>query len=133
MKFLLDTNICIYIIKQKPLAVWQRFQRLPPQEIGISSITVAELKYGVYKSQYPQKNEAALNQFLSPLQIVTFDAVTADCYGKIRADLERKGQVIGTMDMLIAAHALANDVIIVTNNTQEFSRIPSLKLENWLN
>ena len=96
------------------------------------SLTVAELKYGVYKSQFPERNQTALSQFLSPLQIIKFNEDAADYYGKIRADLEKRGQVIGSMDMLIAAHALSLDIILVTNNSKEFSRVPHLKIENWL-
>jgi tRNA(fMet)-specific endonuclease VapC len=133
MIFLLDTNICIYLIKKKTPQVLQKFQSLPSETVGISSITVAELNYGIYKSQFPEKNRTALNQFLSPLQILKFNEIAADYYGKIRADLEKKGQVIGAMDMLIAAHALSLDIILVTNNSKEFSRIHNLKIENWLN
>jgi tRNA(fMet)-specific endonuclease VapC len=132
MDFLLDTNICIYIIKKKPSQVLQKFQSLPSETVAVSSLTVAELKYGVYKSQFPERNQTALSQFLSPLQIIKFNEDAADYYGKIRADLEKRGQVIGAMDILIAAHALSLDIILVTNNSKEFSRIPHLKIENWL-
>jgi tRNA(fMet)-specific endonuclease VapC len=132
MNFLLDTNICIYIIKKKPSEVLQKFQSLRSETVAVSSITVAELKYGIYKSQFPEKNQTALNQFLYPLQIIKFNESAADYYGEIRADLEKRGQVIGAMDMLIAAHALSLDIILVTNNSKEFSRIPHLKIENWL-
>lgn len=132
MKFLLDTDICIYIIKRKPLNVWQKFQGLPLGDVGVSSITVAELQYGVYKSQYQERNKAALNQFLLPLEIIAFDNNATEVYGKIRAELERKGQVIGGMDMLIAAQAISLGVTLVTNNRNEFSRIPDLVTENWL-
>ena len=132
MKFLLDTDICIYIIKRKPLNVWQKFQGLPLGDVGVSSITVAELQYGVYKSQYQERNKAALNQFLLPLEIIAFDNNATEVYGKIRAGLERKGQVIGGMDMLIAAQAISLGVTLVTNNSDEFSRIPDLVTENWL-
>ena len=132
MRFLLDTDICIYIIKRKPLKVWQKFQGLPLGDVGVSSITVAELQYGVYKSQYQKKNKAALNQFLLPLEIAPFDTNATAIYGKIRAALETKGQVIGGMDMLIAAQAIALGLTLVTNNSDEFSRIPDLVIENWV-
>ncbi|MGK7930132.1 MAG: type II toxin-antitoxin system VapC family toxin [Microcystaceae cyanobacterium] len=132
MKYLLDTNICIYIIKEKPKSVFDKFNSLKPLDIAISSITVAELKYGIYKSQKSQQNKVALAQFLLPLSIIDFNEKATDYYGKIRYSLEKQGQVIGGMDMLIAAHALSLDVILVTNNLKEFTRIPNLRLENWV-
>jgi tRNA(fMet)-specific endonuclease VapC len=132
MRFLLDTNICIYIIKRKPQQVIERFNTLQPSDIGISSITVAELEYGASKSQKPEQNKAALQQFLLPLEILVFDQQAAQVYGIIRADLERPGQVIGSLDMLIAAQAKSEGIVLVTNNVREFSRIPDLKLENWV-
>lgn len=131
MQYLLDTNICIYLIKQKPPKVLARFQTLDLSDIGISSITVAELEYGVCKSQQQEKNRNALMQFLIPLEIVEFDQAAATLYGSIRSDLESRGLVIGAMDMLIAAHALSLDVTLVSNNVREFSRIANLSLENW--
>ena len=133
MKYLLDTNICIYLIKRKPKKVFDKFQTLIPSDVGVSSITVAELQYGVDKSQRQQQNQAALSQFLIPLEIVPFDEKAASPYGKIRAELERQGIVIGAMDLLIASQAIALEVTLVTNNVKEFSRIQGLKLENWLN
>ena len=132
MRFLLDTNICIYIIKQKPPLVLEKFRTLEPSEVGISSITVAELEYGVYKSQRQEQNRAALSQFLSPLTIVPFGQTATQTYGQIRAELERQGIVIGSMDMLIAAQAISLGLTLVTNNVRELSRIPGLVLENWL-
>ena len=131
MRFLLDTNICIYIIKQKPPLVLEKFRTLETSEVGISSITVAELEYGVYKSQRQEQNRAALSQFLSPLTIVPFDQNATQTYGEIRAELERQGIVIGSMDMLIAAQAISLGLTLVTNNVRELSRIPGLVLENW--
>jgi tRNA(fMet)-specific endonuclease VapC len=132
MQYLLDTNICIYLIKQKPSKVLARFSTLALSDIGISSITVAELEYGVCKSQQQEKNRSALMQFLIPLEIVEFDQTAATLYGSIRSDLESRGLVIGSMDMLIAAHALSLGVTLVSNNVREFSRIASLSLENWV-
>jgi tRNA(fMet)-specific endonuclease VapC len=132
MKFLLDTNICIYIIKQKPLEVLHKFNTYQVGDIGISSITVAELEFGVQKSQYPAKNQQALAQFLLPLEIVNFDHAAATLYGDIRARLEKQGTPIGSLDTLIAAHALSLQVILITNNIKEFSRVPNLKSENWV-
>jgi tRNA(fMet)-specific endonuclease VapC len=131
MRYLLDTNICIYLIKQKPPKVLAKFQTLVLSDIGISSITVAELEYGVFKSQQQEANRNALVQFSIPLEIVKFDQSAAIFYGSIRSDLERRGLVIGAMDMLIAAHALSLGVTLVSNNVREFSRIANLSLENW--
>jgi len=131
MQYLLDTNICIYLIKQKPEKVIARFQTLSISDIGISSITIAELEYGVYKSQQQEKNKNALMQFLLPLEIIEFSQKAAVIYGAIRSDLESKGLVIEPMDMLIAAHAMSLGVTLVTNNIREFSRISKLSLENW--
>jgi tRNA(fMet)-specific endonuclease VapC len=132
MRFLLDTNTCIYIIKRKPPKVFDKFQTLEIFDVGISSITVAELEYGVYKSQRQQQNQAALSQFLIPLEIIPFDASATQTYGRIRAELEQQGIVIGSMDMLIASQAISLGLILVTNNVREFSRIPGLVLENWV-
>lgn len=131
MQFLLDTNICIYLIKQKPAKVLARFKTLALSDIGISFITVAELEYGDYKSQQQEKNRSALMQFLIPLQIVEFDQTAAMIYGLIRSDLESRGLVIGSMDMLIAAHAMSLEATLFSNNLLEFSRIANLSLENW--
>lgn len=133
MKFLLDTNICIYLIKQRPPEVLQKFRTCQVGDIGISSITVAELEFGVQKSQFPNKNHQALRKFLLPLQVADFNSAAADAYGIIRAMLEKKGTPIGSLDTLIAAHALSLEVVLVTNNEKEFSRVPNLKLDNWVN
>lgn len=132
MNLLLDTNICIYIIKQKPPEVLQKFKAYNVGDIGISSISVAELEFGVYKSQFPEGNQQALEQFLLPLTIVDFDAGAAKMYGKVRAILEKQGTPIGSLDTLIAAHALSLQITLITNNVREFSRVPNLKLENWV-
>ncbi len=132
MNLLLDTNICIYIIKQKPPEVLQKFKAYNVGDIGISSISVAELEFGVYKSQFPEGNQQALEQFLLPLTIVDFDAGAAKMYGKVRAILEKQGTPIGSLDTLIAAHALSLQITLITNNVKEFSRVPNLKLENWV-
>lgn len=132
MKYLLDTNICIYLIKKKPVSVIHRFDEYPVGDIGISSITVAELSFGVQKSQRRKQNQAALLQFLSPLVIADFNSDAAFSYGHIRAELERRGTPIGSLDTLIAGHAASMNVILVTNNEQEFSRVPGLIVENWI-
>ncbi len=132
MRFLLDTNICIYIIKRQPPQVLDKFRTLDLSDVGISSITVAELEYGAYKSQQTDRNRVAFNQFLMPLEIVPFDERATQNYGQLRSQLERQGIVIGSMDMLIASQALSLGLILVTNNVREFSRIPDLVIENWI-
>jgi len=131
MRYMLDTNICIYIIKKKPPKVFETLKRLDIGDVCISAITLAELKYGVEKSQYRERNKIALTGFLTPLEILPFSDKSAVKYGEIRAILEKKGQVIDAYDLLIGAHALSENLILVTNNTKEFSRIPNLSLENW--
>lgn len=130
--WLLDTNICIYLIKRKPERVLQRLRELDISTVGVSSITVAELQYGVAKSARPEQNALALAALLAPLDILAFDDDAASVYGAVRAGLERAGTPIGSMDLLIAAHALALGRTVVTNNTREFSRVASLKVENWV-
>ncbi len=131
MRYLLDTNICIYIIKRKPPEVLERLTSLDPQEVGVSSITVAELEYGVAKSSRPRQNRDALINFLAPLQILAFDDGAARHYGDIRVHLEKAGEPIGAMDLLIAAYARSRSLTLVTNNEKEFSRVPGLVVENW--
>lgn len=131
MKYMLDTNICIYIIKKRPEAVLNKFRTLKIGEVCISSITLAELTYGVYKSHQKQKNKTALNEFVSPLEMVSFNENTVEQYGALRAHLEKVGTPIGSLDTMIAAHALSLDLILVTNNTKEFSRVPHLNMEDW--
>lgn len=132
MKYLLDTNICIYIIKKKPINILNKFKSLSIGDIGISSVTLAELSYGVEKSQYKNQNKEALNEFALPLEILHFDEKAAFHYGIIRANLEKKGIVIGAMDMMIAAHAQSMDLTLVTNNGREFTRVKDLSIENWV-
>lgn len=132
MKYLLDTNICIYIIKQKPLDVLGRFRACAVGDIGLSSITVAELQYGVSKSQAKERNQQALDLFLVAPVIAEFDYSAAYVYGQIRAELEQKGQPIGALDLLIAAQAISLNITLVTNNEREFARIPGLEVENWV-
>ena len=132
MKLMLDTNICIYIIKQQPVAVLKRFLEYQIGDIGISSITLSELRYGVAKSTHKEKNTKALDEFITPLEVVSFDEEAAHIYGDIRASLEKAGTPIGAMDMLIAAHAVSLGIPLVTNNTREFVRIPTLNIIDWI-
>lgn len=131
MTYMLDTNICIYAIKKKPEKVLQRFREELDNGICISSITLAELEYGVKHSSDPVKNEQALLCFLAPLSIFPFGAAAASEYGEIRAYLQSRGIPIGPLDMLIAGHAKAENMILVTNNVREFERVPNLEIENW--
>ena len=132
MKLMLDTNICIYLIKQQPAAVLKRFLEYQVGDIGISSITLSELRYGVAKSAHSEKNAKALDEFVIPLEVIPFDEEAAHAYGDIRAALEKAGTPIGAMDMLIAAHAVSLGIPLVTNNTREFVRIPSLNIIDWI-
>jgi len=131
LRFLLDTNICIYIINRKPPDVFKRFAQHGFGEIGVSSITAAELAFGVSKSG-SERNRRALGMFLAPLEVLAFDAEAALRYGDVRAALESNGTPIGALDQLIAAHALVLGATLVTNNLRELRRVPGLQLENWV-
>ena len=131
MKYLIETNICIFIMNKRPPAVIRKFKRFELGEIGISTITVSELQYGVAKSNHRKKNADRLEEFLAPLEIIPYDQPAANVYGDIRFQLEKRGEPIGPLDLLIAAHAVSRDLIIITNNDKEFKRIKSLKVENW--
>jgi len=131
MKLMLDTNVCIDLIKEHLSSVLERFASHAVGDIGISVITLAELEYGVSKSSRPAKNREALDQFISPLEVTPFDRQATAVYGKLRATLEKKGQSIGSMDLLIAAHAVSLDVRLVTHNVREFGRVPGLQTEDW--
>ncbi len=132
MTYMLDTNICIYIMRKKPEKVLQRFRDELNDGICISSITLAELEYGMKHSSNPLKNEQALLRFLVPLSVLPFGTAAASEYGEIRAYLQSLGTPIGPLDMLIASHARAEGMILVTNNVREFERVPNLELENWV-
>ena len=133
MKYLIDTNICIYVMNKRPVGVIKKFKQFALGEIGISTITVSELQYGVSKSTYREKNEVRLEEFLAPLEILTYDQTAARIYGDIRFQLEKSGQLIGPLDLLIAAHAISQNLVLITNNDREFKRIKKLKIENWTN
>ena len=132
MKIMLDTNTCIATIKRKPPQVLKRFSAYTVGEIGISWVTLAELEFGVAKSQQLEKNQEALDEFLLPLEIASFDREMARVYGRIRATLEKKGTPIGSLDTMIGAHALTLGVTLATNNVREFSRIKGLTIVDWL-
>jgi len=132
MIFMLDTDICIYIIKRKPIRVLDRFKKAEISEITISSITLSELLFGVSKSSKPEQNLMALTQFVAPLDILPYGDEAAQYYGELRARLEKQGTPIGSLDMLIAAHALSISGTLITNNEKEFNRVPNLNIENWV-
>jgi tRNA(fMet)-specific endonuclease VapC len=131
LSHLLDTNTCIYLIRQRPAGALRRFEEFEVGEIGVSVITVSELRHGVEKSLRPEQNTQALEQFLLPIEIAELGVEAAKEYGSIRAALERQGTPIGPLDTLIATHAQSLDATLVTNNTREFERVPSLRLEDW--
>jgi tRNA(fMet)-specific endonuclease VapC len=131
VKYLLDTNICIYIINEKLPALLRRMQRFTPGELGISAVTVAELEYGLHKSSRPDRNRIALASFLLPFEIVDFDQAAASEYGEIRAWQTRQGKAVGALDLLIAAQARSRGLVLVTNNEKEFALIQGLLIENW--
>ena len=131
MRYMLDTNICIYVIKHKPEKVFRKLQEVDPSDVCISSVTYAELVHGVEKSAAVDKNRLALSILLANIEILDFDVNAAEGYGKIRADLEKNGTPIGPLDMMIAGHAKSLDYTVVTNNVKEFKRVSGLKIENW--
>ena len=131
MLYMVDTNICIDLIKRRSAELLDRMRAFRTGEIGVSVVTVAELQDGVSKSQNKERNQAALEAFLLPLDIADFSFEATVVYGDIRAQLERRGQPIGPLDTMIAAHALSLDVPLVTNNTGEFERVRGLRIEDW--
>jgi len=132
VKYLLDTNTCIYVINKKPPSAVNRIRSKQPDEVSLSTITIAELEYGVYRSKHVDQNRIALLEFLVPFAILDFDHSAAELYGSIRAALEGKGTPIGPMDLLLAAHAMSQQLILVTNNEREFRRVIGLQIENWI-
>ena len=129
--YMLDSDICIYIIKGKPAGVSKRFQRLQPGDLAMSVITFAELMNGAMKSRRIEENVAKLNEMAELLEIPAFDRRAAAVYGEVRSNLEKRGEVIGSYDLLIAAHAISLDLVLVSNNEKEFRRVKGLKMENW--
>ena len=130
--WMLDTNICISLIKLRPPHLLRRVRALSAGELVVSSITVAELEYGVANSQRPEENRYALGTFLAPLFVDPFDDEAASAYGRVRVELERAGTPIGANDLLLAAQALDRQYTFVTNNTREFRRVAGLRVEDWL-
>lgn len=132
MNFLLDTNICIYAIKKKPALVIKKIRQIGFESLYLSSITLAELEYGVSNSSKPVESRIALTEFSLPFNIINFDFKACPVFGQIRKKLKTAGTIISTLDLLIAAIAVANDLTLVTNNVREFARINGLKYENWV-
>jgi tRNA(fMet)-specific endonuclease VapC len=132
MRYMLDTDTCISLIKARPDKINRRLSRLPVEDVGVSSIAAAELWYGVALSEKKKQNEAALRDFLDFVNVLDWPKGACPVYGRIRAYLKKNGTPIGAMDLLIAAHASFLDAVLVTNNTREFDRVPELKTENWL-
>ncbi len=132
MKVMLDTNTCIAIIRRKPPQALKRFNAYTVGDIGISWVTLAELEFGVAKSQHLDRNQVALEEFVLPLEIADLDREVARVYGRVRAMLEKQGTPIGSLDMMSAAHALALGVTLATHNTGEFSRMEGLTVVDWL-
>ena len=131
MKYMLDTDTCIYVINKRPQSVFDRFKQERVGNIGLSSISLSELRYGAEKSPNPGKNLMALEDFITPLEILEYGEEEAEEYGRIRSHLEKRGEPIGSMDMLIAAHAKSLGVTLVTNNGREFKKVPGLPIETW--
>ncbi|PID47108.1 MAG: VapC toxin family PIN domain ribonuclease [Proteobacteria bacterium] len=131
-KILLDTDTCIYIINNKPSYVREMFEKYNALDIAISSISLSELIFGIEKSKYKEQNKNALQVFLAPLDVLDFGYEQSIIYGKLRADLEKNQSLIGSMDMLIASHALSLGLILVTNNEKDFKKVPKLKVQNWI-
>jgi tRNA(fMet)-specific endonuclease VapC len=130
--YLLDTNICIYAINKRSQNVVERLKSFDPANVKLSAIAIAELEYGASKSSQREATRAALYGFVSPFDIIPFDELDAEHFGLLRADLERRGLVIGVYDMQIAAQALRHNFTVITNNTAEFSRVCNLKVDNWV-
>lgn len=130
-KYVLDTNTCIYIAKKKPTTVFAKFSSTPSSEMCLSVITYGELLYGVHKSKHSKRSLAILKDFIAIINVISLNNEVAKYYGKIRASLSQKGQIIGNNDLWIGAHALSMDSILVSNNLGEFSRIEQLKVQNW--
>ena len=132
IRYMLDTDTCISLLKARPEKISRRISRLPVEDVGISSIVAAELWYGVALSEKKKQNEAALRDFLDFVNVLDWPSGACPVYGRIRAHLKKKGTPIGAMDLLIASHASFLNAVLVTNNTREFDRVPELKVENWL-
>jgi len=131
MKFMLDTNACVDLIRQRDKRILRRMKRRRPGDLCVSSVTLSELEYGAAKSADPAKNRLALARFMTPLSVMPYDDAVAPVYGRVRAELEREGRAIGPLETMIAVHALSLGLTVVTDNEREFRRVPGLKVQNW--
>lgn len=131
-RYLLDTNICIYIKNHRPAEVLARFTKLPPGKVAMSVITYGELCFGAEKSSKPKETRHILEQLIALIPVLPMDETVSAHYGKIRLHLQVSGKPIGNNDLWIASHALANKLVLVTNNVAEFQRVPGLRVENWV-
>ena len=129
--YMLDTDTCSYIIRERPIGVLERFRKLAMEQICISTVTYAELLYGVERSSSKRVNRPIIDDFVRHLNVIEWDNAAAEQYGKIRADLEARGQPVGAMDMMIAAHAKSIKAVLVTNNQKHFTKVKGLKVDNW--
>ncbi len=131
MRFMLDTNVCIDLIRRRTAAILRNLERTRPEDVCVSVITLSELEYGVAKSTAPERNRLALAEFMAPITVLPYSDTVAPVYGRVRAHLDAKGIGIGSLDMLIAAQALSAGLTLVTNNEREFRRVPDLQVVNW--
>ncbi|OEU54879.1 MAG: plasmid maintenance protein [Desulfobulbaceae bacterium S3730MH12] len=132
MRYMLDTDICSYVIRERPLEVFEQFKKVDVNQLCISTVTYAELIYGVEHSSSRKINRPIIDDFVRHLDIITWDEEAAEHYGKIRAFLRAEGNIIGSMDMMIAAHARSRNMTLITNNDKHFKRVPNLRIENWV-
>lgn len=129
--YLLDTNICIFLIKKKNQRILDKLKKNMNKGLFISSLTLAELEFGIENSEYKEKNRVSLIEFLTIFEILPFEQSDAQAFGIIKANLKKSGNLIGSIDTLLAAQALTRNLIFVTNNTKEFNRVKDLKIEDW--
>ncbi len=132
IRYMLDTDICSYVIRERPLEVFEKFKKVEVNQLCISVVTYAELIYGVEHSSSRKINRPIIDDFVRHLDIITWDEDAAEHYGKIRAFLRAEGNIIGSMDVMIAAHARSQNMILITNNDKHFKRVPKLRVENWV-
>jgi len=132
IRYMLDTDICSYVIRERPLEVFEQFKKVDVKQLCISTVTYAELIYGVEHSSSRKINRPIIDDFVRHLDIITWDEDAAEHYGKIRAFLRAEGNIIGSMDVMIAAHARSQNMILITNNDKHFKRVPKLRVENWV-
>ena len=131
IRYMLDTDACIALIKDRPDSMRRRLSGLTPEEVGVSAVVAAELWFGVQHSQKKRQNQAALKDFFACATLSDWPWQASERYGKIRTTLQQRGTPIGAMDLLIATHAVFLNAVLVTNNTREFERVPDLRIENW--